>query len=380
VRGVLTPMDDYPIHQTAFPVAHVASGDPNHYDRYFYNGYRADASLFFGAAMGLYPNRQVIDASFSVVVDGVQHNVYASGRCPLDRSRTSIGPVTIEIVEPLRINRLLVDAPDQGLRAELTWAARTQAIEEPVQTKRNANVLVLEYTRLAQWGTWAGWIEIDGKRIDVERSDTLGTKDKSWGIRPVGAATPGAPNAGWFAGGGLFWLWAPVHWDDECTHLGVFEHPDGRRWFESASRIPLLTDGDPVWGQPERIIEVARFDRVIEWKPGTRRAQAARFTYWPHRGGEPETLTFEPLLDFQMKGIGYTHPTWGHGNWHGELALGGDSWKLDDLDPVDPSNIHVQALCRVTRNGGRQGIGVLEQLVFGPHEPTGLTGIIDGFA
>jgi hypothetical protein len=29
--------------------------------------------------------------------------------------------------------------------------------------------------------------------------------------------------------------------------------------------------------------------------------------------------------------------------------------------------------------GERVGVGVLEQLSFGPHEPTGLTGMVDGW-
>ncbi|HVM39755.1 MAG TPA: hypothetical protein VM618_03115, partial [Acidimicrobiia bacterium] len=67
---MLTPFDDYPIHQTPLPVAHPVGGDPNHYDRYFFNGYTGD--LYFAVAMGLYPNRGVIDAAFSVVHDGIQ--------------------------------------------------------------------------------------------------------------------------------------------------------------------------------------------------------------------------------------------------------------------------------------------------------------------
>jgi hypothetical protein len=30
---VLTPFDDFPIHPSADPIAHPATGDPNHYDR-----------------------------------------------------------------------------------------------------------------------------------------------------------------------------------------------------------------------------------------------------------------------------------------------------------------------------------------------------------
>ena len=75
---MLSAFDDYPIHQTGDPIAHTASGDLNHYDRYFFNGYTTDGSLYFGAAMGLYPNRRVIDAAFSVVRDGLQVSVHAS--------------------------------------------------------------------------------------------------------------------------------------------------------------------------------------------------------------------------------------------------------------------------------------------------------------
>jgi hypothetical protein len=59
--------------------------------------------------------------------------------------------------------------------------------------------------------------------------------------------------------------------------------------------------------------------------------------------------------------------------------VGGESIKLDDFQPLDPPSIHIQTLCTV-RMGDKEGVGVLEQLAFGPHEPTGLTGILDGYS
>jgi len=38
-------------------------------------------------------------------------------------------------------------------------------------------------------------------------------------------------------------------------------------------------------------------------------------------GGVRRTIALEPILCFQMKGIGYTHTEWGHGMWKGELAV-----------------------------------------------------------
>jgi hypothetical protein len=65
---VLTPFDDYPVHQTALPIAHAGGGHPDYYDRFWFNGYTED--YYFAVALGLYPNRGVIDAAFGVVHDG----------------------------------------------------------------------------------------------------------------------------------------------------------------------------------------------------------------------------------------------------------------------------------------------------------------------
>ncbi|MGC6477856.1 MAG: hypothetical protein ACON36_06165 [Ilumatobacteraceae bacterium] len=50
---------------------------------------------------------------------------------------------------------------------------------------------------------------------------------------------------------------------------------------------------------------------------------------------------------------------------------------IAEVSPLDPTMVHVQQLCRVTA-GDRLGWGVLEQLVLGPHAPSGLTGVLDG--
>ena len=47
---MLTPWDDYPIHADADPVATPSSADPNHYDRYFFNGHERDGAFYLGGA------------------------------------------------------------------------------------------------------------------------------------------------------------------------------------------------------------------------------------------------------------------------------------------------------------------------------------------
>lgn len=87
---MLTKADDYPIHQTPEPIAYTGT-DRNFYDRYFFNGYSPDGAIFFAAALGVYPALNVMDGSFCVVVDGVQHNLRASRVLVMERMDTRVG-------------------------------------------------------------------------------------------------------------------------------------------------------------------------------------------------------------------------------------------------------------------------------------------------
>ena len=80
-----------------------------------------------------------------------------------------------------------------------------------------------------------------------------------------------------------------------------------------------------------------------------------------------------------MCGLGYMHPEWGHGHDKGESASHFDEYNLND-DPGDPPFLHVQSVSNVTMKVGdksKTGRGVLEQLILGPHEPSGFKDLFD---
>lgn len=367
---MLTSFDDYPLHQASVPVAHTATADLNHYDRYFFNGYTQSGDLYFGAAMGLYPNRHVADAAFCVVRDGRQTSVFRSQRAPLDRREaTHLGAVDVEIVVPLEVLRLRVDAPEQGLRADLTFTHRSPAIEEAHFFQRTGVRTFFDYTRLTQFGTWDGWIELDGERTEVDAATVWGSRDRSWGIRPIGE--PG-PTGGPTGHPQFFWLWAPVNFPSLSTHFDVNEFGDGRRWHETGT---IARPG----AEPETMRSV---DWRVTWRPGTRWADAFEYDLigWDD---SVTTVRLRPRYEFHMRGIGYGHPEHGHGYWKGESSLAGERLDLPVADVLARDKVHVQAMCEATLilpDGSTEtGSGILEQLCIGPH-PTGLTGILDGFS
>lgn len=367
---MITPYDDFPIHQTSEPIAHPVSGDPNQYDRYFFNGYSRDGSTFFAAAMGHYPNRGVIDAAFSVVTGGVQRSVFASGRMPLDRS-TAVGPISVDVLEPMRQLRVAVGPNEFGIEAALTFDARTPVVEEPRNTVTHGARKWMDSTRLTQWGSWSGDLRVDGRAVDMP-GPVYGVRDRSWGQRGVGAQVPTnfAPQVPQ-----LFWLWAPLHFDHFCTHLALFEYADGRRWLEQGLVVPVIEPGAPTWGNDEVVEHLDGVGYEISWMPGTRQAAAARLTLDGRAHGR-RAVELEPLLTFRMRGIGYTHPEWGHGSVHGQLEVGGESQAVEKFEPLDFTSIHIQSVVKATI-GDEVGIGVLEQLFIGEHQPTGLTGLLD---
>jgi hypothetical protein len=55
----------------------------------------------------------------------------------------------------------------------------------------------------------------------------------------------------------------------------------------------------------------------------------------------------------------------------------GEVLHLDELDPPEYENVHVQQVVRAT-SPRATGIGVLEQLTVGPYGPCGLEGLLDG--
>ena len=67
---MISKLDDYPIHQTADPLAVPATSDRNVYDRYWFNGYAEDGEFYFGIALGRYPHLGIQDGAFSIGLPG----------------------------------------------------------------------------------------------------------------------------------------------------------------------------------------------------------------------------------------------------------------------------------------------------------------------
>jgi len=361
---MLTKADDFPIHQTPEPIAYSGT-DRNFYDRYFFNGYNPDGSGFFAAAFGVYPHLNIADAHFSTIRDGVEYCIHASKVLNMERWDLEVGPIRIEVIEPLKTLKVTLAATD-GIAAEIVFEGRAFPIEEPRFIKRNGPRTFMDYTRLTQNGRYAGWIEIDGRRQALA-AGAVGTRDRSWGVRPIGA-----PDAQPQVGGGtpgFFWQWSPLNFADKSVFFHFTSDSSGVPW---NTRAVICPDGAGVGEMTET--DAARM--AVDFEGDTRHAKAARLTI-PAPNAPDIEIAFTPIAKFQMRGIGYIHPKWGHGRYQGDLVVEREDIVLADAAPNSIENLHIQAISRVelTQEGrlAQQGLGVFEQLILGPYAPYGLT-------
>ena len=236
---MLSPLDDLPIHQVAQPVRQPGTSDRNFYDRYYFNCHPCSDELFLVMGMGQYPNLGVQDA-FALVRRGDEHRVVrASRELGLDRLDTSVGSV------PRRGDRGPEDAalharrrPSTASSYDLTWKGYVPAFQEPPHVDRNANGRAfLDACRLAQLGSWSRHrSRSTARRYDVTPDHWWGSRDRSWGIRPVGeaeapgnlAAKPAEP---------FRWLYAPFRMEDHALVFICQERGDGSRVLEEAVRL-----------------------------------------------------------------------------------------------------------------------------------------------
>jgi hypothetical protein len=352
----LSAADDLPLHQIAEPIRHVGSSDRNFYDRYYFNLHGSSDELFCVIGLGQYPNLGTQDAFISVR-RGDEHRVVRASKELVDRADTSVGPIRVEVIEGLKRLRVVVEPNEWGIAADLTWDGASPAFNEPRHFVRRHGRVIFDTARFAQTGCWTGTLTVGDETIDITPDRWWGTRDRSWGVRPVGEDEPkgirGSANE-LFA----FWNYAPMQFDDFSILYMAQEDPHGERELEEAALI---------WHDPARSVEplgVPQHHHVLA--PGTRTVTSSTLSFPDAPGGVLE-VEVEPLLDmYLMVGSGYgLEPHWRHGMWQGPLAVEGEILSVDDPRMWGLIDNVARFTCRGSDLDGAVGYGLHEYFFLG---------------
>ena len=364
----LSPLDDYPVHQIAEPIRHTSTSDRNFYDRYYFNCHAGTDELMLIIGVGQYPNLGVTDA-FALARHGDVHRVVrASRELGVDRMDTTVGPFRVEVIEGLRTLRVVLGPNGHDLEFDLTFTGSIPAHAEPRHFIRAQERVIFDSVRLAQTGTWTGYVRSGNAEFTITPDRWRGARDRSWGVRPVGESEPPgiqARNPAQF-----YWMYAPMQFDEFSILTIVQEDAAGNRTLEEAVRVWPEAAGRP----PQQL---GRPEYRPQFVPGTRDVRLATISFSPS-GAAPLVVTVRPVLPVSlMVGTGYgLEPDWKHGMYQGpDLVVQGVCYDL--AKPEDKARMWgmVDAVAGFECTEGDatvSGAGLFEYWALGPHAPTGL--------
>jgi hypothetical protein len=359
------PLDEYPIHQVPMSMRYVASSDRNAYDRCIYHAFDAAGDTLVICGLGVYPNLGVIDAFFAVRRGTTIRTVRFSSALSDDRLSQQVGGFRVEVIEPLRHLRLVCESAEHGIEADLHWRAVSPPIDEPQHISRTGDKLILEGCRFAQSGSVSGRLRVDDRDVTVE--DWIGTRDRSWGIRPVGEPEPAGRGAAEFAITGFYWLWIPLRFDDFTIMVIAQDQPDGSRALNDARRI---------WHDPDRGVDQLGWPEFdITYRSGTRHPERATIHLTDRRTRTPLVIEVQTITNIPLSiGCGYgPDPDWAHGQWKGRDFVLPGTYDLTDPAVAGRAGFSVTDHVAQARLGDREGRGIFEHGTFGRHDPSGFT-------
>ena len=88
------------------------------------------------ATLRLYHNNDVLDGFVCLRHQDRQHNIRLSRRLRPEIGQLGVGPLRLEIVEPLEVVRLVLEPNDFGIELDVTCRSTTLPYLDPVETTR----------------------------------------------------------------------------------------------------------------------------------------------------------------------------------------------------------------------------------------------------
>jgi hypothetical protein len=358
------PMDDFIVHQAPLPIDRPVDSDRHFNDGYWFGFYTDGIYCFCG--LRAHPNNNVMDGYAGAVADGEQRTVRFSRALRPRTGELAVGPLRIDILEPLERLRLRLGANEVGVEWDVELTALGLWGEDRAQQFRHGVVLndVLRYTGVCRP---AGWVTLDGREIAID--DSWGAaRDHSWGMRStMGPRTPLGGVGGRPRDPRATRFWVPFTCGEQ---IGFFHgHEDGEG-------SVLDFDGSVRHGDREIVLAALRHD--FEYHPGTNIVQAGRFVL-VGTDGEELDYEFEVCCEgVHPQGFGYNQGWSDGGNpgvWRGDEVE--ESSRRDVRDPAaKPFADHLPEARRIgatefaARLGGpdgTRGMAMIEHMVYGKH-------------
>lgn len=373
--GRLTEADEWPRHQVARTFDMVVSDSPHWSDGFYFTASDETGAASLYTAVRLYANTDVMDGYACVHLDGRQHNLRWSRRLRPAIDDLTVGPLRVDILEPLRRLRTVCGPNPYGITYDLTWTGLHEPYLEGYVERYAGGRLTAQRCNYDQCCDVEGQLTVAGRQFEVTPQSWVGVRDHSWGLGRTGgprapSAAPQPPGAGQSGFAVRQWVMARlprrvVFWQlhtDDAGRVTMFE-----------SRV-LPRDGGPAWSY----VGLASLD--LRLVPGHRRLRAGTIALHRPDGGTDRfalTVVGGPVY---LQGGGYWEgfdDGLGRGVYRGDDHGEGETWDVSSPSQVvDPNGLfrarpddYAETFGRVTNlaDPTETGTGHLECVIAGDH-------------
>lgn len=363
---MLKKNDEMLCHQVVSTFDSVGTSAREWTERVWVSIHDTEGKYHLVTGIGVYPNRNVMDAYVCLAVNGeTQYNVRASRRLHPDTDQLKVGPFSYEIIDPLKVIRVSCAGNEHGIAYELDFVATLVANEEEVQHSVRNGRTIEEVKRYVQVGRPRGWISVHGQKINVDMATWRCERDHSWGVRHGG----GVPETGVEPGPipvGYMYNFLLTGFDDWglSYHIRANEN-DERSHFCGAIYYP------PESGKPTE--PVVKVEHNYTFRSDMRQVNGGEITAYT-ADGKSRTLQFRPLsVNYIVAGGYFGYKNFVHGEWKGEYFI--DSVTIDLKDPAAVKGVSFldDVMCEITC-GDQKGYGIVEMVLVGKFLQYGYAG------
>ena len=352
---MLTPQDDLIGHQLPTTFDQLDNSDPAWMERLWYTGHPAPGGeIIFDIGLGYHPNRNVMDAFAGVAVPGRQWNFRASRKLRPDPLTTTVGPLSITVLEGLRKHRLALLPNDSGIRFELEFHGTMNPHEEKAHLRRRDGRVTENMARGQQFGCYSGWIEFDGRRIEVAQASWLGQRDHSWGVRSEMRTDETSPPLTFYPP--FFYCWTTAQFKNRGLHIFFKERAPDDKIYLSGEEVFGL--GSKVSGR-QQLIDVQHEATWHDDPHGQSMASAEFHLRFADGSQRPVSVRVLPTRYYLKGGLYGGLDGWFHGDDKGKLFAAHDVWDLTDPATRARARTLADQVIEV-RDGDDLGYGIIE--------------------
>jgi hypothetical protein len=338
---VLTPWDDYPVHQSAALLASVTPALSGWSERFYFNVLRPSGEIAAILGGGVYPARGTSECYMCRLDGDVQHNVRAFGELPVPGRSVDGGPFSLRCETPLKDWAVAIDvagAEFAGTFSGINPPYLYDAVDVPASEPDGPYDLFRHFIAVGRWDLSAS------AGIDTS-GELIGVRDRTWGVRT-----------------------RRVRWHNWC----VFQVGDATLTLIHQE----LADGSVMHSEAGAVHADGRVERLqvtghdVTYDPQDRQVRRA---HWELAGDDgPVELEYECVgRAMRLAGAGYT-------DTQGESSAGAvqrDTFDLGDPDVARDTGrgtMDCGARGQVTGAWEAEGIGVVESAIARNHARYGV--------